>query len=612
MAGGLECLPLDEKKIQMTIRYTPRRNRQDNLVRVAVGWSALAVLGILASGCVGSGQPTRVAAADEMQGTADSRAPEYQLASASGKYLAGRFARRSRDYGNAADLLSDALNLDSKNRRIRRAAFYSLVASGKIDSAKKLAGEIVTDDSAEPIANLVLALQELRAGNRDAAAKRISDMPRRGMNSFTSPLLLAWIRFAEGKTDEAVTALDGLAKVASFSALRNLHVGLIQDLAGNAPAAEEALRNAQKGAESLRPVQAYGYFLERAGRRDEALAIYRSFRSKNDESDAYESLYNHVQADAKPERLVNDANEGLAEVFFNLAGTLAQGRSTDLALIYGRLALDLRPDFPLAQVLLGGLLESLDRKEEALALYNAVSPASPLSWSARLRRAAALDDLKRTDEAIAELGKMSAERKDRSEPLVRLGDLLRSKEKFGESADAYSSAIQRIGDLAAKDWSLLYARGIAYERSSQWPKAEKDFLRALDLSPDQPFVLNYLGYSWVDQGLHLDRARKMIEKAVELRPNDGYIVDSLGWVLYRLGDFEGAASNLERAVLLRPDDPTINDHLGDAYWRVGRLLEARFQWRRALSLDPDKKEIPAIENKLRRGLADAPTKEKRG
>ncbi len=302
----------------------------------------------------------------------------------------------------------------------------------------------------------------------------------------------------------------------------------------------------------------------------------------------------------------------MAEVFFNLSGTLAQGRSTDIALIYGRFALRLRPDFPLAQVLLGGLLESLDRKNEALVLYDAVSPSSPLYWSARLRKAETLDELNRTDEAIAQLKQMASERSDQYEPLTRLGDMLRAKKRYNEAASSYSRAVERIGELTKKHWSLLYARGIAYERSKQWPKAEADFLRALKLSPEQPFVLNYLGYSWVDQGLHLDRARGMIERAVRLRPNDGYIVDSLGWVLYRLRDFEGAARRLERAVILRPDDPTINDHLGDAYWRVGRFLEARFQWRRALSLEPEKKDIPNIEKKLQRGLVDAPTKDRRG
>ena len=174
-----------------------------------------------------------------------------------------------------------------------------------------------------------------------------------------------------------------------------------------------------------------------------------------------------------------------------------------------------------------------------------------------------------------------------------------------EAVKAYDEAVKRIGALERRHWSLLYTRGIALERSKQWPRAEADFLAALEFEPEQPYVLNYLGYSWVDQGINLERAQKMIERAVELRPNDGYVVDSLGWVLYRLGKFAGAVRELERAVELRPEDPIINDHLGDAYWRVGRRQEARFQWRRSLSLEPEDDLLAVLRDKIKAGLGDA-------
>lgn len=587
---------------------------QGGLLRKAPGTLSvpvLAIIGLSITGCAESGAPTHLAAADNIQSVAEP-ARQAKKASAAGKYLAGRFARRTRDFDSAARLLTDALLLDGDNRRIRRQAFFAMVASGRFDEAVKLANKIVDGNNGAPISNLTLLVEEVRAKKFEQATKRLVDMPKRGMNTFTSPLLLAWIHYAQGNPDKAVTALDGLSKIASFAGLRNLHVGLILDLAGQPVAAEEALKISAGSTQSLRAIQAYGRFLERANRPAEAKKLYENFAAKSDGSDSLSAAFERLKSGTKPERLVSDTNQGMAEVFFNLSGTLAQGRSTDLALIYGRFALRLRSDFPLAQVLLGGLLETLDRKDEALALYEAVNPSSPLSWSARLRVADTLDELKRTDEAIMQLKKMADERTEQYEPLTRLGDMLRTKKRYEEAAASYGHAIERIGALAKNHWSLLYARGIAYERSKQWPKAEADFLRALELSPDQPFVLNYLGYSWVDQGLHLDRAREMIERAVRLRPNDGYIVDSLGWVLYRLGDFKGAARRLERAVILRPDDPTINDHLGDAYWRVGRVREARFQWRRALSLDPEKADIPKIEKKLQQGLVDAPTKDKRG
>ena len=557
---------------------------------------------VFVSGCV-EGSDTNQFATVDVGKQANQMVDGIEVASASGKYLAGRYARRSRDFGTAADYLSDALSIDASNKKIRRQTFFALVSGGRMTEAAVLAKQIVAADKGAAIANLSLIVEDVVAGKYDAAANRLETMPRRGMSTFAAPLLLSWVKSAQGDIPGAVKSLDALKKIASFAALRNMHVGLIYEQAGKVELAGQALKKATEGTGSVRVVMGYGYFLERQGRIAEAEAIYKQYIAKNN-SDALEGTLERVAAIRPPPSFVATARDGLAEVFFNLAGTLAQGRSSDLALIYGQMALRLRPDFPLAQLLLGGLMESLSRNAEAIALYGKVDPKSPMSWSARLRRASSLDEIGKTTQAIAILEQMAAERKDRFEPLIRIGDLYRSKKKFEEAIGAYDRAIKRVGTLEKNHWSLLYSRGIAFERAKRWQNAEKDFLQALELSPEQPFVLNYLGYSWVDQGVKLERAKKMIRRAVELRPNDGYIVDSLGWVLYRLGDYTGAAKNLERAVVLRPEDPTINDHLGDAYWRVGRKFEARFQWKRALSLEPEKDQIPLIQEKLREGLKD--------
>jgi len=227
---------------------------------------------------------------------------------------------------------------------------------------------------------------------------------------------------------------------------------------------------------------------------------------------------------------------------------------------------------------------------------------------ARLRIAGNLEAAGKDDDAIDLLQRLSDQKPSRPDPLISLGDLLRSNKRFNEAVFAYDKAVSLLGDLKQRHWTVLYSRGIALERSRQWARAEKDLQQALKLNPDQPYVLNYLGYSWVDQGINLVRAEEMIKRAVKLRPNDGYIVDSLGWVLYRLMDFKGAVSHLERAVELRPEDPTINDHLGDAYWQVGRHDEARFQWQRALSLKPEPDQVSAIEKKILRGLVSSSRK----
>jgi Flp pilus assembly protein TadD len=216
-----------------------------------------------------------------------------------------------------------------------------------------------------------------------------------------------------------------------------------------------------------------------------------------------------------------------------------------------------------------------------------------------------LDSLDRGAEAIADLEAMTAERPTRPDPWVTLGDVQRGAQQWAAAAAAYDKAIELSDTPQARHWRLYYARGIAYERAQQWPRAESDFLKALELEPEQPYVLNYLGYSWVDQGINLSEALDMIESAVDQRPNDGFIVDSLGWAHYRLGDYREAVRHLERAVELEPDDPTINDHLGDALWQVGRAVEAEFQWRRALSLNPDEALAALIKAKLERGLVAA-------
>jgi len=263
----------------------------------------------------------------------------------------------------------------------------------------------------------------------------------------------------------------------------------------------------------------------------------------------------------------------------------------------------LRPHLAVAQLLLADLLTADDKPQQSLAILTAIPANSRYAWSAQLRVAANLESLGHIDEAVAQLQAMAAQHPDRASAEIQLGDLLRGQKRFVEAAGAYSEAARRLKAAGSPPhWALYYSRGIAYERSGQWSLAEADLEHALELKPDQPLVLNYLGYSWIDRGEKLKRGLKMIEKAVSLRPEDGYIVDSLGWAHYKLGDYAGAISYLEKALELVPDDPTINDHLGDAYWKSGRTLEARYQWRQALAFKPDKEDVKPIEAKLESGL----------
>jgi len=402
----------------------------------------------------------------------------------------------------------------------------------------------------------------------------------------------------------ADAALRQLERFNGLAPLEFYQLGLLYDFAGYPDTAEDNFRKTLDitGQLNWRLTDAIGNFYERHGRADKAAALYQRFIRENAGSELAESVLAHRPAEpATP--LIRAAKDGLAEALFDLASVVNQAETIDLALLYSRSALELRPHTPLAELLLADVLSAQNKPEASLAILAEIPPGSPYSWSARLRIAANLEMLTRTDEAITQLKEMSAETPRRAGAAMQLGDLLRAKKRFTEAVEAYDEAMRRLSAAGIPErWSLFYSRGIALERSGQWKPSEADLLHALELKPDQPLVLNYLGYSWIDRGENLDRGLKMIEKAVELRPEDGYIVDSLGWAHYRLGDYSSAVQYLEKAIELVPEDPTINDHLGDAYWQSGRATEARFQWRRALQFGPEANEIKPIEAKLDGGL----------
>lgn len=544
-------------------------------------------------------------APDDEKPAVQSSAIMTASASPAGNYLAGRQAQKNRDFGNASRFLGKALEKTPDNTLLLRNTFLARLADGDITEAVPMAREIVKRQNSAPIAKLILLVDAVERNDLPGAGPILANFPERGFSGFLKPLLTSWVMVGATDGSDPIEALSPLKNQSGLRVLYELHAALLSDAVGRPEEAEKHYKFAAKNVRrsTLRVVQGYGQHLERAGKTEQARLLYETYLKENPDSVVLGPAMERLDKGEKPALLVSGPAEGIAEALFNIAGTMTRQNSAQDALIFGQLALHLRPDFDLARMLVAGILESMNRNEDAIAAYREIDPQSPFHWSARLRVAGNLEALDRDDDAIALLQILTREDATRPEPLVSLGDLLRSNKRFAESVAAYDRAIDLLSDLDKRHWTILYSRGISLERSKQWERAERDFKRALELNPDQPYVLNYLGYSWVDQGINLGPAREMIERAVKLRPNDGYIVDSLGWVLYRLKDFEGAVEHLERAVELRPNDPTINDHLGDAYWRVGRYTEARFQWQRALALKPEADQISAIEDKLQRGLA---------
>jgi Flp pilus assembly protein TadD len=387
---------------------------------------------------------------------------------------------------------------------------------------------------------------------------------------------------------------------------------LLLDLLNQEEAADAAYRDAIEGREraGTRLVDAYARFLQRHNRYDDARRLVDQQLVFNPDNPALlharRRLNTAMPSPAEP--LIGNAVEGLAEAMFASASALGRSDGGELAELHLQLALFLRPDLDDARMLLGDIYEARERWEQALAMYAKISPASAYAESAQLRSAWCINELGRTDEAVKILRNMAKADPTSPRPLLTLADMHRQMERWSESAQEYTAALERIQTIEPRHWTIFFGRGVAYERAKKWDLAEADMLKALELLPDQPLVLNYLGYFWVDQNRNLDRATKMIERAVALRPNDGAIVDSLGWALYRQGRYEEAVVQLERAVELKGGDAVITDHLGDAYWRVGRQEEARFQWRRALGLKPEQDLALQIQRKLDHGLDPVATK----
>ena len=513
------------------------------------------------------------------------------IAGTSGQILVGRFAMGQTDVGTAAGDFLKALAADPNNLELQQQAFAASVMAGRPE-ALTLAPDLPTS----PAAVLLLGNADVKAGRWRSAEAKFGSLPSQGATQILQPLLRAWAEQGSGATDEALNTLRPFVEGTRFRGVFALHAAMINDLADRTADATRLYRLAivENGALNLRLGTLLASWQARSGQDAEAHGTIRATVQANpDLAMAEPALQQTVAA-----RQVTSGADGIAEAYLALAAALQRQDATDLSLLLLRMALDLRPDFTPARLLAAEIQSNNGQPATAAAMLSQVSASDPLIAVVQLRQAQYAERQGHTAEAEQQLEHLAGQYSSRPEPLALLAQLQRDEDHFVEAADTYGRAIDRIPHPGPTDWSLFYEQGIAYDRAHEWPRAETDLLRALDLAPDQPYVLNYLGYAWAEQGRNLPRARQMIERAVEQRPNDGSIVDSLGWILLRQGDKAGAVRTLERAVELQPEDSTVNGHLGDAYMAVGRRREAEVQWRRALILNPDPQDAAALQGKL--------------
>lgn len=529
----------------------------------------------------------------------------FEGISSAGGYLAGRQAAVNNDPGTAAGYFLDALEYDWTNPFLVENAMMSLTAAGNIESAGALASRILEIESDNDLARIILGTKALKERRYSSAITDLSEVTTETLTGITASVIRAWALVASDRYAEAAQIVEAVDQRGFVEFLR-LHRGLMADVAGQTEEAITLLGEAYEAdPRQFRVVEAYARALANAGRFDEAQGVINEYGASGALHPVVLEVANAVAANKRPGKFATNAQSGAAELLFGLGLALSGGPASDLSLYFLAQARYLNPASSIYAISIGEAYDRAGQYALANAIYESIPPGATLRNLASIHLAQNLLALEKNDEALDHLEAAVAEFPDDLDIADAYADMLRIDNRYLDAAEAYGRVIELSGPDRPGTWRYYYTRGIAYERGKAWEMAEPDFLKALELAPEQPQVLNYLGYSWVDQGINLTEGLELIRRAVEMQPRDGYIVDSLGWAYYRLGRYQDAVDELERAVNLKPGDPTINDHLGDAYWSVGREREARYQWNIARDLGP--KEDGALETileKLENGLAD--------
>ena len=519
-----------------------------------------------------------------------------------GAYLAARQASTDNDFAAAVLWHDKALHGDPTNLTLLESAVTAHLAIGDIAGAAAK-GKIMLDlGDRSQIAYLAVLTGDIMTGNY---AKILKDQVEGyTIGTLVDRLIMAWAKVGQGRMSDAQADFDAIITEPGLAAFGLYHKALALAVSGDFEGADRLLSSpvAQGAMQLRRAVIARAQILSQLERNPEAVALIdRTFGPRPDATIA--DLRRRLLA-GEPMAFdaARNATDGLAEVFFTLATALNDTTDQAFVLLYARSAAILRPDHVDAILMSADILQALDQYDLASEVFALVPANDPARVAARIGQAEAAIRAGRTDDSVALLQSLALAAPKDEAVHTALGDALRRKDACDEAILAYNAAIALVPDPVSGHWPMYYKRAGCQVVLGNWLQAEADFRFALTLAPDEPRLLNELGYSWVDQGEHLDEALAMIQRAVAASPDTGYIVDSLAWALYRLGRFAEAVAPQEKASRLMSVDPIVTDHLGDIYWQVGRKREAAFQWRRALSFEPEDKDKARIQRKLDVGL----------
>lgn len=515
-----------------------------------------------------------------------------------GHYLSSKFAQNNHDWATANQFIHQLINADIASTAILQRAMILAMGSGHADTAIEIAHSIKTQtpEKLTTLAEIFILVDAMKRKNYQDAEILLKEIPEDGTMRFIRPFINGWLHAAQNTMD-----IKGLKQ----STMQLYHAILISDYLDNHSDIERMIDKALKVEditlhERGRIADLYGH----VGLKNKALKLYQSILKENPK-DSRVALQLSQLEQGRNEPLfqkISSAHHGMAKAFHDIAAILDNDNNKESARVFAHIALYLEPTMAKTKLLLAAMNANHKQYETALSLYKSIPSSAKEYMQAQHEIVDIYENTERFDDALILLQNLP-NADDDVDTLIKIGNLYRNQEKFNLAVKFYNLAAKTFGDSIPENyWHLHYVRGIAYEQAGDWDNAEIELTTALALQPDHPYILNYLGYAWADKGIHLQKSLKMIKQAVSLRPTDGYITDSLGWVMYRTKNYENAVPVLERAVELLPYDPTINDHLGDAYWKVGRSLEAKFQWKRARNHSDDNKQIEKIEKKLTSGI----------
>lgn len=529
----------------------------------------------------------------------------------SGNFLAARIASEDKDTVSAVQFFERALKRDPGNPLLIQQSFFLNLINGDIAKAVPMAEEILVYDASNDLARTVLGVIQLKEGNYGNAAKEFDEASgKTPLELLTNQLLAAWAEAGKDNLADALKRVDELEGPDWYESFRSFHGGLVAEHLGDADQAFDRVARAYEYDQTaLRIVEGFARLQARKGSPEKGLAAVRAFKKQVPRHPYMDKVESDIKEN-KRTTFTRTPREGASEVLFGLGSALGRDGGTELPKIYLQLSLFLNPKSDLAIMALVDIYNQDNQHADAVSLVDQLVETSVFYEAARIESARNLAQVEQVDEAIKRLTIAAREASDPSQANLALANMLRFEKRWEEANEIYNIIIDSVEKPERRNWSLFYSRAITLERTERWEEAEVDFRKALELFPDQPLVLNYLGYTWVDKGLNLDEAVEMIAKAVEQRPEEGFILDSLGWAYYKLGRFSEAVIELEKAAEKMPADPLVHDHLGDAYWRVGRTLEAQFQWSHARDLEPEKPEdLERILAKLKDGMSEPTPKQ---